>query len=467
MKLWTINTSLAVSLLIFSGCGALNGPTPSSKTKVDESLPVVILTKNGVIADMKSIAFEWHSISNPNVKGIYIYKKVPNKENIKSSKLEYYDTIDNRFQTHYVDTDVEPNSRYRYAFKTFSEKSEGRQSEVIEVTTLPVLKSVAWITTIQDMPRSAKILWRPHNSERVKSYIIERKTLQDPDWKELATLDGRLNAEYLDTDLEDNYVYLYRVFVETYDGIKSTPSKVVKVITKALPKRVEHIKASTNLAKAIKIEWDPSRAKDFDHYNIYRSDSVDGYYDLISKVHTNTYTDKLQDDGKSYFYRISVVDNVGLESKSDEKSIQGITLVKPAPPAVVEAHLIDNKIELQWNKVDARSSTYTITKKATKGWFKTIVQDIEGIEGEKFIDKDINSDTTYRYVVYSVDKYGIKSEPSIEVEVKTPKSDVIGDEVNSQKKELNNKVQKNVVRPVQDKSKVIIEPTEDLDLSGL
>jgi len=462
MKLWTISTSLSLSLLLLSGCGALGEPKPSAKSKVDETLPVITLTKNGVISDMKSIAFEWHSLSNPNVEGIYIYKKVPTKENAASTKLEYYDTIDNRFQTHYVDTDVEPNSKYRYAFKTFSKNSEGRQSEVIEVSTLPVLNSVAWLTTIQDMPRSAKILWRPHSSERVKSYIIERKTLQNPEWKELATLNGRLNAEYLDSDLEDNYVYMYRIFVVTYDGIKSTPSKVVKVITKALPKRVEGIKASTNMPKSINISWNPSKDKDFERYYLYRSENIDGHYDLIAKLYNNHYTDKINEDGKSYFYRVSAVDKSGLESKHDEKSIQGMTLIKPAAPTVVEANMIDNKIELQWNKVDPRSVSYTITKKTFDSWFKSTQQDIRGIRGERYEDTAIKSDTTYRYTVQSVDKYGITSEPSLEVEVKVPKSNKIDDRVKSEVDRY-----KKDVKDVEGKSKEIVAPSEDLDLSGL
>jgi fibronectin type 3 domain-containing protein len=468
MKLWTLSTSLTVSLLLLSGCGATGTPSPEKQVKVDESLPIIKLTRNGVISDMRSIAFEWQSISNPNVKGIYIYKKVPNKDNATDTKLEYYDTIENRFQTHYVDNDVEPNSVYRYAFKTFSENTEGRQSEVIEVKTLPVLQSVSWITTVQDMPRSAKILWRPHSSERVHSYIIERKTLQDPQWKELAVLNGRLNAEYLDNDLEDNYVYMYRVFVVTYDGIKSAPSKVVKVITKALPKRIENIRASADMPRAIKIEWDPSKEKDFDRYYLYRSDTLDGSYELIAKLYNNSYIDKIDEDAKSYFYRVSAVDKAGLISKNNDKSIQGITLIKPTAPAFVEAHLIDSKIELQWSRVDPRSVSYTVTKKRTKGWFKTVTQDIEGIKDERYNDTDIEPASRYEYTVYSVDKYGIKSEPSISVEVETPEAEVIVDTaketVEKKAQETTQKVEQKVSQTIESE---VIAPTEDLDLSGL
>ena len=221
MKLWTLSTFCAASLLVLSGCGAT--PKPKEEVVTDSTLPMVTLTKNGTVVDMKAIAFEWKSIKDPRVKGIYIYKKNPDTKETKS-ELEYYKTIESRFTTHYVDIDVVPDTKYSYAFKTFAKDSEGVQSRVIVLNSLPVLESVSWIHSITDMPRSAKIIWRPHTNQKVKSYIVERKTLEDDSWERLAVIEGRLNAEYIDLNLNDNFVYNYRVRVETFDDILSSPS---------------------------------------------------------------------------------------------------------------------------------------------------------------------------------------------------------------------------------------------------
>jgi len=461
MKLWTLSTFCAASLLIFSGCVG-STPTPKEEIVVDESYPVVTLTKNGIIPDMTSIAFEWESIKDPRIEGIYIYKSYPD-DNALQGELKYYKTINSRFQTHFLDKDIQPATQYTYAFKTFSKDAEGKQSRVYVVHSLPILKSVSWIYSITDMPRVAKIIWRPHANQKVKSYIIERKTLEKDEWEELATIDGRLNAEYIDTDLKDNYVYKYRIRVETYDGLVSAPSEEVKVVTKALPKGIKHITATRDLPRMIKIDWEKSMTKDFDHYNLYRSDEVDGSYELIATLFNPTFTDKIEEDGKSYFYRVSELDKDGLESKHDKISIQGITLVKPATPGVVQAKLINNsKVELKWSSKDPRVKSFTVTKTEQEGWLKSVSQDIEGITGNKFIDQEIKPDTKYTYIVYGVDENGIKSEPSIEVELKTQESDEL-----VEVKESAPQKEVEVTQTTEEVPTELVAPVDDLDLNGL
>ena len=417
-KLW-LNTLLSASLLILSGCGGLT-PTPQDKQMVDETLPVVTLTPNGVMADMTSIAFEWHPIIDPRVESIEVYKA--SSEDGNQTSLEHYDTLKSRFQTHYTDGDVKPDTRYSYAFKVLSKEKQGRMSKIYFVSTKPVLQSVAWIHAVTGLPRSAKIIWRPHKNRRVEKYIIERKTLEEESWDKIDTLTGRLVAEYIDTGLKDNYVYLYRIRVKTYDGIVSTPSEIVKVITKPLPKSVTKIEATKNLPKQIKITWEPTKQKDFYRYYLYRAESLDGDYELIAKLHNPVFIDKVEEDGKNYFYRVSVVDKDGLESEHDKVTALGMSLPKPKAPAVFEAKLIGGAIELRWSKVDPRGVSYEIKRELKKGWFDTQEKMFKSLKGTSFIDKPIEAGATYRYTIYSVDKNGIVSEPSIEVVVVTPES---------------------------------------------
>ena len=460
MKLWTLSTFYAASLLVLSGCGGAT-PKPKEEVVIDSTLPMVTLTKNGTVVDMKAIAFEWKSIKDPRVKGIYIYKKNPDTKDNKS-ELEYYKTIESRFTTHYVDIDVVPDTKYSYAFKTFAKDSEGVQSRVIVLNSLPVLESVSWIHSITDMPRSAKIIWRPHQNQKVKSYIIERRTLEDKKWSKLAVVQGRLNAEFIDLDLNDNFVYNYRVRVHTYDNITSSPSQIVKVITKALPKGISQITTTNNLPKKIKVNWEKSTAKDFGLYYVYRSESVDGSYDLVATLHNNRFEDKIAEDGKSYFYRVSVVDKDGLESKHEKLSIQGMTLQKPETPDVVKVNEVNGNIEIIWSSNDSRINTFTVTKTHKKSWIDKVTEDFEGIKGNKFVDREILADSEYTYIIYGIDKNGIKSEPSIKMKIKTKESN----KIIPVKKEV---IQKEIVdAPVQEQETVeTISPMPDLDLNEI
>ncbi|MCD6433821.1 MAG: hypothetical protein J7L21_07250, partial [Sulfurimonas sp.] len=334
-------------------------------------------------------------------------------------KEEYYYTVEGRFSTHYLDKNIKPNTQYMYYFKTFSEKAESPQSKITTITSLPVLQSVSWIHSIADMPRSAKIIWRPHTNQKVKSYIVERKTLEDDKWEELSVIEGRLNAEFIDLELKDKHVYKYRIRVLTYDNIVSTPSEIVKVVTKALPNSVTGIMATKDLPKVIKLDWDKSKDKDFSRYFVYKSEDLDGSYELIAKLYNNTFKDEVGEDGKYFFYRVSSVDEDGLESKHKKLTIQGVTLSKPNAPAILEAILIGNKIELTWSRVDSRVKSYTIIKKYKKGWFDTITEEIEAISTTKFTDSNIVPNATYFYQVYGVDEHSIKSDPSIEIRLKS------------------------------------------------
>ncbi len=449
MKLWTLITSLVVFLLILSGCGS--SPKPPEEIKIDSTLPVVELTQRGTFVDMNAIAFEWQSIKDERVEGLYIYKQTMGEE---ASEIEHYKTIDNRFTTHYLDENIKPDSAYTYSFKTFSKDAESRMSKAKVLNSLPILQSVSWIKSIQNMPRTAKIIWRPHTNQKVESYIIQRRTLEDDKWASIATIDGRLNAEYIDKELKDDFVYKYRVRVVTYDNIISSPSEIVQVVTKALPVSIKNITASTNLPNKIEINWDKSTEEDFARYYLYKSEESDGSYELIAKLHNNTFIDAIEEDGKEYFYRVSAVEKNGLESIHDKLSIQGLTLVKPLTPSLLEAKLVNNSIQIRWKSKDSRAKSFIVVKKAKSGWFDAKEEEFVDIKGTQFVDSEIGPNITYYYKVFSVDEFAIKSEPSIEITVKTPntiKDNVKKEEPIKEKEKDNSKK----------KEEVLIVPNKD------
>lgn len=417
MKLLNLVTSCAVSLLILSGCAGT--PKPKADPIVDESLPVITLTNNGTKADINAIALEWNSIKDPRVEGIYIYKGSLAEKDAK--EVTYIDTIKNRFTTHYLDTNVKEQTEYTYQFKVYSKEAEGRSSVATIISTLPMMESVTWISAVQDMPRSAKVLWRPHSNEKVKAYKIQRRTLQAKEWTDVTVVNGRLQAEYIDYDLKDKFTYIYRIRALTYDNLTSNPSKEVSVITKPLPHSVENIVATKKLPKKIKIIWNASDVEDFKNYRVYRGSSLDGSYEMINELSGTSYIDDIKEDSKKYFYKISVVDKDGLESKHDEEVAQGSTLFKPNAPDLVAAKLVKEKVKISWAKGDSRVKSYVVVKRYKKSLFDESIEDFENIKDLEFIDSEIEPDKTYYYLVFSVDEFGIKSEPSIEVELKTDK----------------------------------------------
>jgi fibronectin type 3 domain-containing protein len=460
MKLLHLSALYTASILLISGCAEIT-PNVEKKVAIDNTLPKVVLTRNGLMSDMKTVAFEWKRIDDPRVKEIYVYKRVP--KDAKSTKLSYYDTVENRFSTHYIDRDVEPGESYSYAFRVMSENAKGNLSKTYTIQTRARLSSVAWIHSIAGLPRMAKIIWRPHINERVASYIIEKRAIEDNEWSQIAELEGRLNAEYIDENLDDNHVYYYRIKAKTYDGIISTPSKTVKVVTKPLPKSVDKISATKDLPRAIEISWNAQKPEDFDHYNLYRSEDVDGAYEMIAKLTANSFRDKIDSDGKRYFYEVSIVDKDGLESEHEKLVVMGMSLPKPKAPTMVKADFTGSSIDLQWKNSDVRSSSFIVVKKAQKGWFDEQKKEFRNIKTNNFRDNDIAADTLYKYTVYSVDKNNIVSKPSVEVEIKTPESSKI---IQAPRERVQS-VDTEVVKPIETEIQEVIEPVEDLDLNEI
>jgi len=415
MKLWIQSSLLTVLLLTYSGCTTT--PKPTNDTKLDRALPTVHLTKNGVFADMNAIAFEWESLSNTQVGGVFIYKsKVEYQSN--QQKLRYYKTVNNRFATHFVDNDVEPNTNYVYLFKTFKADRESIGTKV-DVKSLPVLNSVTWIHSIIGLPRSAKIIWRPHTNQKVEYYLIERKMHGEDNFKEIAKVKGRLNAEYIDDDLQDNAVYYYRIKVKTFDGVVSKASKTVKIVTKKLPASVENIQATTSLAKKIVVSWSPTDVADFQYYNIYKAPQKNATFKLFKKTRSTKCVDNVDDDGKKYFYKVSVVDKDGLESLHDRKIVMGMSLAKPNKPYDVAVTLLDNAVKIVWQDDEPRVKSYIVERKENDGWFKYRVKEYKNIRQKSFVDRTIEPNKTYKYSVFAVDGNGIVSKRSKEIEVQT------------------------------------------------
>ncbi|WP_373070425.1 fibronectin type III domain-containing protein [Sulfurimonas sp.] len=419
MKLLNLSSlSIVLILLTLSGCGAK--PKPKEEAVIDPTLPKVSLTKNATKSGMKSIALEWKQIKDKRVEGIYIYRESID-ENL-SSEDSYFDTINTRFATHYLDNNVKPEHRYNYFFVTYSKDAQGERSEVYQTATKPILNSVTWVYAASSMPRSTKIIWRPHTNEIVKAYEIQRRALDEEKWKVVARVQGRLSAEYIDEGLKDNHTYLYNVRAITYNGITSKQSEIVKSITKKLPLTITNLVASKDVAKKIKISWDKTQNKDFSYYKLYRADKPDGSYEFIAKLIDNSFEDEVQEDGVRYFYMVTQVDKDGLESLHQPYSTQGLSLSKPLAPAVVDAKLEDNKIVLKWRKNDLRANSYTVIKEYKTGVFESTIDEIKDIKGESFVDEDILPGTTYYYKVLTVDKNSITSEPSIEVVIEIPET---------------------------------------------
>ncbi len=401
--------SLTALILLITGCEkTLELP---KEPLVDSSLPRIESVRT--LADITEIGFEWTPTYSEKVEGYAIYR-------LDGSKMKKIATIKDKYTSHYVDTKLTPDTQYSYRFVTFSsEKRESEPSQIITIATIGTIESVSFIKAITGLPNRVKLVWRPHPMERVESYIIERNEFKSTQWEEIGKIDGRLNAEYIDTGLKDNYVYRYRVKVKTFDGIISKSSEIVEAHTKPLPKTIGSLSATTGLPKKIILKWAPASESDFSHYKIYRSATASLFYSFHGKTKNTEFEDIISDNGKLYYYKITAVDTDGLESRQQENPISGSTLSALRAPIVQLVKHDGRSIFMTWNNVE-NAVKYNVLREFNSGG-SVKKQSYTGVFENNYHDLDTVAGVEYKYHIVAIDKYGIASDPSDGVVITIPK----------------------------------------------
>lgn len=216
------STALLTLIVLFSGCsteGILAIGT-------DKTLPKIRGVK--YIVSKSSVGFEWQAIKDSRVKGIKVYRAIP--QNTKNQRYTKIASIDDRYATHFVDRNIAPNQTYLYTFTTYSLLKESLPGTVLKIETKEALEPVSFIKTYSRDKGVIKILWNPHPSMEVSEYIIERK-IAGGKWKYLALVRGRLMPEYIDKSAAIGYTYSYRVVARSNSGVRAMPSEasVIKV----------------------------------------------------------------------------------------------------------------------------------------------------------------------------------------------------------------------------------------------
>lgn len=416
-------TSLAALILLFSGCNNvfdnLNTPT---KPKVNEAIETVDFNSIKSIPDIVSIGFEWQKVNDPKVIGYNFYRTDLQKD---GKNLKLVKTIENRYATHYVDKDLEPNTKYAYQISAkTADGSESRTTDAYIVQTLPRIVPVSFMQAISDLPNRVKLLWRPHPDKRIEYYRIEKFNTTLNEWIHLKTVEQRLQVEYIDTGLDNNTSYKYRIKAFTFNHVESAPSPVVVGKTKALPLDVTNIQASNNQTKKINITWNASATNDIIKYEIHRSSFGSFGFSKIATVNADVleYTDKINEDGKSYYYRVIAIDKDYLQSPFKTNSVQGKTLGKPAKPVLTLGQIQGNKAILNWRAGDNRAISYNVQKRIRLNFFEYKTLNFNNINDLRFEDTDIVSGVEYKYSIQANDEFGLVSERTDETSLTLPKS---------------------------------------------
>ena len=419
-------TSLTALIFLLSGCNNLNNSLNTPATpKIDESIQMIENSSIKSISDITSIAFEWQKVDDPRVIGYNFYRANMHKD---GRTLKLVKSLSNRYATHYVDTGLEPDTKYVYQISSkIAEGVESKSSDAYMAQTLPRIVPVSFVQALNDLPNRIKLLWRPHPDKRIEYYKIEKFNVTLNEWLTLKTVKGRLQAEYIDTNLDNSESCKYRITAYTFDDIASNPSEAVIGKTKALPIGVQALVATNNYPKKITLNWQASPTSDVIKYVIYRSPFKSIGYSKLKEVNSDTtsYVDSVNEDGKEYFYKVFALDKDHLQSSEKVDAVQGITLGKPSKPIITLAQIQGNKAILNWSAGDNRALSYNVYKRVKLNFFEYKTVKVTDIKSLRFEDTDIISGVEYKYSIQANDEFGLMSDKTDEASLILPQTKLL------------------------------------------
>jgi len=418
-------SSLTALLLLLSGCSNINNLNTPTKPKVDETIEVIDNKSIKSISDITSIAFEWKKVEDPRVIGYNFYRANMHKD---GRRLKLIKTIDNRYATHYLDRDLQPNTKYVYQISSKALNGvESKTTDAYVIQTSPRIAAVSLVQALNDLPNRIKIVWRPHGDQRIAYYKIERFNTTLNEWKHLSTVKGRLQAEYIDDGLDNNESFKYRVTAYTFNDVATFISQSVQATTKPLPNSVQSLSATNNLPKKINVTWEPSTTEDVIKYTIFRSPFKSLGFTKVKEVSKDTLsiTDNVNDDGKEYFYKVFAVDKDQLISSQKIAPAKGVTLNKPEKPIMTLAQIQGSKAILNWTTAqDRRAISYNVYKRTKINFFEYKTEKFTDIKGLRFEDNNIVSGVQYKYSIQANDEYGLMSDKTQEAELILPQTKI-------------------------------------------
>jgi len=380
-------------ILLITGC------TNNPPLKSNPNVPKVKELRS--LSGRNAIALEWDIVNKPEIAGYYIQRSEDAKKYKTIAKIK------SKYVGHFTDTDLIPNKIYYYKISTFTKNGIPSFAKFKKVKTLDKIEPIPFIANGDLKVKGIiKIIFRPHPNERVKGYYIERFNDLKGKWSIIANIKSRLSAEYIDKGLLDGKIYRYRIIAYSWDGLTSYPSKTITIQTLQKPKMITDLNATTSLSKKIKLNWQkiPRVVK----YKIYASDNGNSYY-LLATTINNSYVDFVSKNGFKRFYRISSVDEYGIESLMSQV-VMGSTLPLPAVP-IVSIEKNPKNIKFILSSPDKRAVEFVINKLENN----KVISRINSVQGN-YIDRYILPKHKYTYKIFAIDKNGLISKPA-EVEV--------------------------------------------------
>ncbi len=276
---------------------------------------------------------------------------------------------------------------------------------------LPIV-DVQYIKSIPDV-RTVALEWKSIPEVNVAGYHIIRADLQQGGkFQRVATIKNKFATHYVDTKLNSNNKYAYKISLFTEQGSESIPSNSIEVTTLPNIESVSLIQTISDLPRQIKILWRPHPSPRIEKYIIQRSTPTESKWKTIKTIPNRLnveYIDTDLGDNETFMYRIKVRT---FDKIMSEPSAISTATTKPLPGQIKEFSATQNlprKIQLSWGESPSKDVvSYNIYRASSaNGSFSKIA--VAPAYHNRYDDNIKEDGQIYFYKITSVDKDGLES----------------------------------------------------------
>ncbi|MFC1934359.1 fibronectin type III domain-containing protein [Chloroflexota bacterium] len=250
------------------------------------------------------------------------------------------------------------------------------------------------------------IEWTPGSEGDLWGYNIYRSDSTGEPYDQIDTVTAP-TSNYTDTPLYGE-VTRYYVVKAVDNGSNESPysPEANATTTDVTPAAPTGLSAEAS-SEAIILDWNDNIETDNIRYNVYRSPINNSSYSLhASLVTTSDYTDSGLYGGRTYYYKVTAVDDadpVALESAYSGEVNAVATDVAPSPPTSVNANNGNEEILLTWTEsVEPDVVGYKVFRGTSSGNCTELI-DTLGIT-DNYTDTPLYGGGTYYYVITAFDE---------------------------------------------------------------
>jgi fibronectin type 3 domain-containing protein len=240
----------------------------------------------------------------------------------------------------------------------------------------------------------------------------------NPSRRQVAEISNRSQITYTDGSLEPDHVYYYRVYVVDGNGFMTSSNERAASPKRNPPPAAVVLYAPSHVTESVvSLAFSQSLSPDFAHYDLYRGEQADLANDpqrrlltTIGSAASTSYDDRTEvEEGKTFYYRVDVVDTAGGVAQSNVVS----ALIPDKPPHAVNLSSSgspgETTVLLSWNKsADLDFARYDLRRGRAGGVSpdSALVVSLSQAELLSYLDHGLVENTDYAYRIFVVDKGG-------------------------------------------------------------